>query len=194
VKKFFALVFTLVTFTSQVSLAQSYSSSSSYSSSRTSYDSNTYLRECGPDYFSESMDRWEIEKERQEKRGRKRAVIGSVIGIAGIILGSSNDGTTRTVGGLMQIGGVTLIALGLVDLASSSLSLPGRNSNCRDYYVSETRMVTYEEQECRTTQFTEHGWGSSRSYYEVQCESHTYVTYEQDFQPWQRGRPYRYGY
>ena len=117
-----------------------------------------------------------------------------MIGIAGVILGGSNDGTTRTVGGLLQIGGVTLIALGLVDLASAGLSLPGRNSNCRDYYVSETRMVTYERQECRTTQWTEHGWGSSRSYYEVQCESHSYVTYEQDFQPWHSGRPYRYGY
>lgn len=153
------------------------------------YD-DTYRDLCGPEAYQRNYDLWMAEKERLESRGKKRAIGGAVLGGIGIILGGSRDGGTRAAGTLLTIGGGALIALGIVDLADANMTLPSSNPVCRQYYVPEVRMVTYEREVCRTTQWTERGWGYSRSYYEINCSTRTYVSYERDFSPWHSGRRY----
>jgi hypothetical protein len=150
-----------------------------------------YRSLCGPEAYDANYQRWVSEKRRLEDRGRARAIGGAAATIFGTILRGSDDSGTRAVGSLLTIGGVVVMVAGAVDLQEARMSLPHVNAACRNYYVPEVRMVTYEREVCRTTQWTERGWGYSRSYYEVQCSSRTYVTYERNFSPWHSGRPYR---
>ncbi len=150
-----------------------------------------YRSLCGPEAYDANYQRWISEKKRLEDRGRARVIGGAAATILGTILGGSNDRGTRTVGSLLTIGGVVVMVAGAVDINEAKMSLPHVNAACRNYYVPEVRMVTYEREVCRTTQWTERGWGYNRSYYEVQCSTRTYVSYERNFSPWNSGRPYR---
>lgn len=146
---------------------------------------------CGPEVYDRAYNQWRIRNEELKKRARSRATTGAIIAIGGIILGGSDNDVARGSGQVMMIGGATLIALGLVDLNNANMSLPHLDSSCRSSYVTEVRRVEIERRYCTTTKYTESGRYSSRSYYEVNCESERYVTFE-EFQGWNRGVPVRY--
>lgn len=184
--KSFTLMFFIFLFTTSAMAQDSRDLSDGYPAQV--YDDNSYDDVCGPEAYDRSYNLWLNEKERLERRGRKRAIGGLVLGGIGAILGGSNDGGTRVAGALLKISGGTLIALGMVDLADAKFSLPHTHPACRGYYVPEVRMVTYEREVCRTTRWTESRRGYSRSYYEINCRTRTFVTYEQDFRPWYDSR------
>lgn len=148
---------------------------------------------CSAASYDRAMRIWEERVEQQRKKAKTRATVGIVATIGGIILGSSNDGTTRAIGNGLTVGGVALTAWGLLEMADADLSLPHLNPNCSNFFKRETRMVIVERRECVTTQYTEHGWNRTRSYYEVRCQDRQYVTFE-EFSPWYDGRPTNYYY
>ncbi|MCE3012184.1 MAG: hypothetical protein LW878_03885 [Proteobacteria bacterium] len=141
---------------------------------------------CDYDYYDRSYQNWIDRKEEQRRRGQTRTAIGVVTTIGGLILGGSDDRTTRTIGQAMQIGGVFLTAWGLVEVADANFPPPHRFSGCSNAWRGESRRVVVEQQTCTSTRYTEVGRHTSRSYYEVNCSNRTYVTYEK-FDPWYRG-------
>lgn len=152
-----------------------------------------YRALCGPEAYDRNFQIWQTEKARLESRARDRQRTGAALAVGGALVSIfTNSRAGDTIGTVAMIGGATLFTLGMVDASDAKFSQPYSNPVCRPYFVPEYRMVTIEREECRTTQYTERGWGYSRSYYEVQCRTKTYVTYEPNFKPWQSGRPYRY--
>lgn len=148
---------------------------------------------CSEASYDRAMRIWQEKTEKQRKKAKTKATIGIFTTIGGIILGSSGDDTTRAIGNGLTVGGLALTTWGLLEMADADLSLPHLNPNCSNFFVHETRMVIVERRECVTTQYSEHSWGRSRSYYEVRCEDRRYVTFE-DFSPWHDGRPTNYYY
>lgn len=139
---------------------------------------------CGPDAYDRSYRRWSERREELRRRGRDRAVLGTIITIGGVILGGSDDRGTRIAGDILAIGGTYMISYGLVEMAAADTWYPHLDPSCGGYYRRETRRVIVEERQCTTTRYTEHGPYSSRSYYEVNCENRRYVTYER-FAPYE---------
>jgi hypothetical protein len=139
---------------------------------------------CGPEAYDRAYRRWDERREELRRRGRDRAILGTVITIGGIILGGSDDRGTRVAGDLLTIGGVFMVQHGLVEMAVADTWYPHLDPVCGGHYIRETRRVVVEERHCTTTRYTEHGWNSSRSYYEVNCENRRYVTYER-FAPYE---------
>jgi hypothetical protein len=133
---------------------------------------------CGPGSYDRAYNNWLIRREEQRRRGRDRAILGGVIAVGGIILGQSDNRTTRGIGNAMTIGGSYMVAHGLVEMDDAANFYPHLDAVCGGFYLRETRRVIVEERQCTSTRYTEHGWNSSRSYYEVNCESRRYVTYE----------------
>lgn len=146
---------------------------------------------CGPEAYDRAYNNWRIRNEELRRRARQRTATGAIIAIGGIILGQSDNDVVSGVGQGMVIGGATLVTLGLVDASRADMSLPHLDPSCSSAYVTEVRRVEIERRYCTTTKYTEHGRYSSRSYYEVNCESQRYVTFE-EFSPWERGVPVRY--
>lgn len=141
---------------------------------------------CSSDYFDRAYDSWRIRNEEQRRRGQGRAVLGTAAAIGGLILRQSDNGVVSTIGTGVALGGTAIAAMGLVDMASSNMSLPHMNPICQQTYVTETRRVVVERQECVTTRYSEQTRHSSRYYYEVNCQNKRYVTFE-EFKPWQSG-------
>lgn len=142
---------------------------------------------CNQRAYDEAYSRWIEAKEKQKSRGTKRTVFGVAAILGGAVLGSSNNGVTRAVGNTMMIGGAVVTAMGLIDMSEADMALysPHLMAGCRDNYIYETRRVVVDRQQCTSTRYTErHGWGSSRSYYEVSCSTKRYVTYER-FTPYE---------
>lgn len=160
-----------------------------------SYDSSRYTRRgtvlttqttCNMNAYDVAIANWQTEKAEQERKGRRRAIIGVGVMIGGVILGASNDGTVRAVGEGMQIGGAVLTAWGLVEMDNAQSYYPHLNPYCQTNWVSETRRTVIERQECTTTRYSERDYYSSRYYYEVNCSTKRYVTFE-EFSPWHDG-------
>lgn len=133
---------------------------------------------CGPAFYDQSYSAWKAESDRLRSRGRTRTAIGIGAMIGGALLGTSRDSTVRAIGGVAVVGGAVMTALGLVDLSESNLILPHMRQECTTSYVRETRRVVIDQQRCTSTRYTEQGFGSSRSYYEVNCSTKRYVTYD----------------
>lgn len=151
----------------------------------------TAVTTCGPSYFDSSYEEWRKATKKQRNRGNVRAAVGIGGMILGTILGGSNDRTTRAVGDVLVIGGAVMTTLGLIDLAETNLSMPHLIRDCETSYIRETKYVTVDERRCTSTRYTEHGYGSSRSYYEVNCSNRRYVTYKR-FDAWESSTQYVY--
>lgn len=149
------------------------------------------INQCDGQAYDRAMENWRVQTEERRRRGSKRAVVGAVATIGGLLLGSSDNRTVRAVGEGVTVGGLLLTTWGLVDVMEADLSMPHMSSYCRNSYVSETRMVVVERQECVTTRYYEGNRYSSRYYTEVKCQNRRYVTFE-EFEPWDSGRPVRY--
>ena len=141
---------------------------------------------CDVDYYDRSYQIWSSQKEEQRRRGQARTAIGIATTIGGLILGGSDNRTTRQIGEAMQIGGVFISAWGLVEIADANNPPPHRYSGCSKAWRGESRRVVVEQQTCTSTRYSEVNHHSSRSYYEVRCSNKTYVTYER-FDPWYQG-------
>lgn len=139
---------------------------------------------CGPAAYDRAYSNWLSLREEQRRRGRDRAILGGVVAIGGLILGQSDSRTTRAIGDVMVIGGAFMTAHGLIEMDNAANFYPHLDAVCGGYYLKETRRVVVEERQCTSTRYTEHGWNSSRSYYEVNCENRRYVTYER-FAPYE---------
>lgn len=141
---------------------------------------------CDGGYYDRAYQRWSEAKREQEERGRRRATVGILTTIGGIILSGSDNETVSTIGTGMAVGGVFLTTWGLVEMAdANSTYAPHLDPACSGSFRRETKRVVVERRECISHRYTEHGWGSSRTYYEVRCESRSYVTYER-FDEWER--------
>ncbi len=144
---------------------------------------------CDMNAFDLAQANYALDKQEQQRRGRNRAILGAVVTVGGIILGASNDETTRNVGQGMQIGGRILTLWGLVEMADAHSYYPHLNPFCQTEWINERRMVVVESQQCVTTRYSQRNYYSSHYYYEVNCSSRRYVTFE-EFSPWDSGRPY----
>ncbi len=145
---------------------------------------------CDGSYYDRAYQNWLNEKEEQRRRGQTRTAVGVGAVIIGAILGGSDSSTTRAIGQGLVIGGAFMTTWGLVELADSNSSYaPHMMPACRNAFRAERKRVIVEQRHCESTRYTEHGWGSSRTYYEVRCENRSYVTYER-FSPWEESRTY----
>jgi hypothetical protein len=139
---------------------------------------------CQATNYDDAYRRWDDQRrEVQASNGRRNAVVGVGTAVVGTILRGSNNGTARTIGAGLQIGGAVLATYGLVQIVDASEPLP--HMVCSQNYITETRMVTVERQQCETTRYTDRY--SNRYYYEVRCETERFVTFE-EFDPWRNGR------
>lgn len=140
---------------------------------------------CQATNYDEAYRRWDDQRRyAQAESGKNQAIVGGATMIIGTILrGSGNSNIARAAGTGLQIGGAVLLAHGLVQIVDADQSLP--HMVCTQNYITETRMVTVERQQCETTRYTDRF--SNRHYYEVRCETQRYVTFE-EFDPWRNGR------
>lgn len=172
-----------------------YGRSSSHSTTTTTRSTTVISNEpvysttttCDMNSYDRAVDRWRIKNEEQRKKGQTRAAVGVIATIGGIILGNSNDRTTRTIGQGLTIGGVFMTTWGLVDMIDADISYPHLDPYCKTTWVQESRMVVIEEQQCMTTRHYDRNAYGSRYYYEVNCSNRRYVTFE-EFRPWNEGR------
>lgn len=151
----------------------------------------TAVTTCGPAYYDSSYEEWREATKKQRNRGNVRTAVGIGGMVLGSLLGRSNDGTTRAIGTVMVVGGAVMTTLGLIDLSEVSFTMPHLRRDCETSYIRETKYVVVDEKRCTSTRYTEHGFGSSRSYYEVNCSNKSYVTYKR-FDAWENSNQYAY--
>ncbi len=147
---------------------------------------------CSADVYDRAYARWSERREEMRRRGQRRAVIGTGVAILGAVLGNSDDRTTRNIGQGLLIGGAYVAAHGLVEMSAADNFYPHLMTGCGDYFVRETRYVTVESRRCTSVRYTERGFGSSRSYYEVRCQNSSYVTFDH-YSAWDSGTTYYEG-
>lgn len=141
---------------------------------------------CDGSSYDRAYQNWSAAKEEQRRRGETRTAIGIIATIGGIILSGSDNQTTSTIGQGLALGGAFVTAWGLIELSdANSTYAPHLDPACGRSYRREVKRVVVERRECISTRYTEQGWGSSRTYYEVRCENRSYVTYER-FDEWER--------
>lgn len=148
---------------------------------------STVINSCGADAYDHAYQRWAELKEKQRRRGQTKAAVGLGVNIIGTLLSTSKNDDTRALGQGLALGGAALTLLGLVEIADADIGAPHLMPGCAGAYIQETRRVVVEERQCVSTRYTENAWGSSRSYYEVRCENHSYVTFER-FTPYEESR------
>lgn len=157
----------------------------------TPISTTTAITTCGPSYYDSSYEEWRQATRKQRRRGNVRTAVGIGGMVLGTILGGSGNRTTRAVGDVLVVGGAVMTTLGLIDLAETNFTMPHLIRDCETSYIRETKYVTVDERRCTSTRYTEHGYGSSRSYYEVNCSNKRYVTYKR-FDAWESSTQYVY--
>lgn len=152
----------------------------------------TAVTTCGPAFYDSSYDEWREATKRLRRRSNERRVVGGLLTVFGAVINATSDsGTGRAIGTAMMVGGVTFTTLGLIDLSEARMTMPHLRRECSTSYIQETKYVVVNERRCTSTRYTEHGFGSSRSYYEVNCQNERYVTYKR-FDAWESSTEYAY--
>jgi hypothetical protein len=144
---------------------------------------------CDMAMYDRAHNNWSVRNEEQMRKGSKKATIGLITTIGGLLLSTSRNNTVSAIGTGVAIGGVFLTTWGLVEMIDAESTYPHLDSYCKTNWESERRTVIVERQECVTTRYSERGYNSSRYYYEVNCSNKRYVTFE-EFEPWNEGRSY----
>lgn len=125
-------------------------------------------------------------KEEQARRGRRNTAIGVGVGIAGIILGGSNNRDMRNLGTAMTIGGAVLATVGLVQWSDARTVVTTYDQRCDRYYTRDTvvRQVYIEGQRCSTERYYSRSWDREVEYFQTTCSGNRYYSFERNNQIW----------
>ncbi len=145
------------------------------------------INSCSPEAYDRSYYMWKKEYDRRKKNGKTAAWIGIGATVVGTGLRiASNDRGVQAVGAGLQIGGLVLAQLGLIEMDDAYFSAPHSLSYCSGFYVPEVRRVIVDRQQCHATRYYQTGYYNSRYYTRVHCHTRSYVTFEV-FSPWNSG-------
>lgn len=125
-------------------------------------------------------------KEGQARRGRRNTAIGVGIGIAGILLGGSDDRGVQNLGTAMAVGGAVLATVGLVQWSDSKSVVTTYDERCDRFYTRDTtvRQVYIEGQRCSTERYYSRSWDREVEYFQTTCSSGRYYSFERNNQIW----------